>query len=99
MAAGDPVTEIGSVAGGGDVTLTVASGETWVLSSVGGPNLNMTWAATDGTTTALFAVGAGSTNGPVGLDQRTVIDGDVGDARVDNNGCSSSTFVVSGREI
>lgn len=97
MAAGDPVTQSVSVSGGGTSTITVPSGEVWVVSQAAWSTTGSNSAfleMTDSTGTVLIR--------DVAPDKpfrgRPVFD-DSHDPQLNNTSCSTETMSIFGREV
>lgn len=96
MAAGDPVEHLSNVTGGGSTTVSVPSGETWVISSYTAIGTSGTGrlGRTDGTITGDQIAGKGAGGQ---LTERPVFDGH--DPVLENGDCNSKAMGLSGREI
>lgn len=98
MAAGDPVIETGSTAGGGTTTVTVPSGEVWVISGEVGFQNRMAFGFNDGTNSTAGTFMTSSADSRANLQSRPVFDDSV-DPFIENTNCSNEPHIVTGRKI
>jgi len=87
----------GEVAGGSEVTISVPSGEAWVVSSYG--NYDHHLKTYDGTNSPIISLSARDSNEETAnLADRPVFTSDL-EPSIRNPECSSQAYALSGREI